>query len=441
LISPHAHSTPQQGRKKEARSSGKPSSALIMIMILLLLVVGGALVMQSFVEPSLSLSTSPPSSSAPRPRALVIGGSGRVGGSTVRQLCENGVRVSIGGRSKANFERWQRRRHRSHESDDVDFVEVDAFDFDSVVRAVADYDVVVHTGGPFQGIERPTVLEACVSAGVASYVDVCDSPELSLVAKKLDCKNRTSAVVSCGIWPGLDMVMSLDAVELLGGASEVEALDFSFFTSGSGGAGPTILSATFLILAEAARGYLDGKEIFYPPGSGTEFVDFGEGIGRRRVFRMNFIESVSARETLGIDTIDTRFGTAPDIYNFLLRGVAMLPSWLLSDRDAMQSFALFSEPVVRLTDLIVGTANAMKVTAVAKDGLRHAVLTYAHSDLEECVGIATAAFALAALRGDVQPGVWWPEEAFGDVDKRKRLYADATKNAFTWSQEVTVTKS
>lgn len=42
----------------------------------------------------------------------------------------------------------------------------------------------------------------------------------------------------------------------------------------------------------------------------------------------------------------------------------------------------------------------MRVEAVAKDG-RKAVLKYAHEDLEVCVGIATAAFAAATLRGDV----------------------------------------
>lgn len=42
----------------------------------------------------------------------------------------------------------------------------------------------------------------------------------------------------------------------------------------------------------------------------------------------------------------------------------------------------------------------MRLEAVAKDG-RKAVLKYAHEDLEVCVGIATAAFAVATLRGEV----------------------------------------
>lgn len=48
----------------------------------------------------------------------------------------------------------------------------------------------------------------------------------------------------------------------------------------------------------------------------------------------------------------------------------------------------------------VGATNAMRLEAVAKDG-RKVVLKYAHEDLEVCVGIATAAFVVATLRGDV----------------------------------------
>lgn len=51
----------------------------------------------------------------------------------------------------------------------------------------------------------------------------------------------------------------------------------------------------------------------------------------------------------------------------------------------------------------------MRMEAVAKDG-RKAVVRYAHEDLEVCVGIATAAFAMATLRGDVSfilaPVIW-----------------------------------
>lgn len=81
--------------------------------------------------------------------------------------------------------------------------------------------------------------------------------------------------------------------------------------------------------------------------------------------------------------------------------MTLLPDSIMGNRDLMQALAEFSEPLVRITDKLVGATNAMRLEAVAKDG-RKVVLKYAHEDLEVCVGIATAAFAVATLKGDVR---------------------------------------
>ena len=51
--------------------------------------------------------------------------------------------------------------------------------------------------------------------------------------------------------------MAAEAVERLGGPCD--KLEFSFFTSGTGGAGPTIVSATFLLLCTPAACYAGGR--------------------------------------------------------------------------------------------------------------------------------------------------------------------------------------
>ncbi|CAM9170893.1 unnamed protein product [Ectocarpus sp. 6 AP-2014] len=221
---------------------------------------------------------------------------------------------------------------------------------------------------------------------------------------------------------------------MLGGASEVESIDFSAYTAGTGNAGTTILSATFLILCEKVLGFKDGNEIFHEPASGFKKVDFGQSIGEKTVFRMNLIESFTCNQVLGIPNISTYFGTSPEPWNYLLKGMTLLPDSIMGNRDLMQALAEFSEPLVRITDKLVGATNAMRLEAVAKDG-RKAVLNYAHEDLEVCVGIATAAFVVANLRGDVRPGVWFPEEAFDNGAKRGRLFDDATRGAFMWERQ------
>lgn len=98
------------------------------------------------------------------------------------------------------------------------------------------------------------------------------------------------------------------------------------------------------------------------------------------------------------------FGTSPEPWNYLLKGMTLLPDSIMGNRDLMQALAEFSEPLVRITDRLVGATNAMRLEAVARDG-RRVVLKYAHEDLEVCVGIATAAFAVATLKGDVSKHV------------------------------------
>ena len=143
---------------------------------------------------------------------LVVGGSGRVGGSTARWLQrlsqQEGLdlRVAVGGRSRENFAAWRRRVADAGELGEVEFVEIDHSREESVEQALreTDWSLLLHTAGPFQGITQPTILKQAIRAGVP-YVDVCDDTELCKAAKALTSQAKEAkvpAVVSAGIWPG-----------------------------------------------------------------------------------------------------------------------------------------------------------------------------------------------------------------------------------------------
>ncbi|CAM9170966.1 unnamed protein product [Ectocarpus sp. 6 AP-2014] len=106
-------------------------------------------------------------------RVIVVGGSGRVGGSTVRalrQLAGPGLELLVGGRSQRNFvksvERWRTLpgADEGYDYSDVKFVELDLGDAASLASALDGCDLVVHTAGPFQRKTRPEVLEAAIAA-------------------------------------------------------------------------------------------------------------------------------------------------------------------------------------------------------------------------------------------------------------------------------------
>ena len=223
---------------------------------------------------------------------LVVGGSGRVGASTVRWLdklsCRNGtpLTIAVGGRDAASFERSRARlvQQGMAGADELSFAPIDLDGSAAALSAaVSGASLVVHTAGPFQGREEPSLLRAALGAGVP-YCDVCDELLLARNSKALSAEAATAGVpcvVSCGIWPGVSALMAAEAVAKLGGPGSCERIEFSFHTAGTGGAGPTIVSATFLLLATEAMVYVDGKLVAKEPWTERRVSDFGPGIGER----------------------------------------------------------------------------------------------------------------------------------------------------------------
>jgi saccharopine dehydrogenase-like NADP-dependent oxidoreductase len=120
------------------------------------------------------------------PRILVIGGSGRVGGSAVRALYEQrallpGMSLCVAGRRRENWETYVASKPELQGAD-VGFLELDYEDAEALTEAIEQCDMVVNTAGPFQGLASPLVLQTALSLG-KNYIDVCDDIKLSRVAR------------------------------------------------------------------------------------------------------------------------------------------------------------------------------------------------------------------------------------------------------------------
>ena len=361
---------------------------------------------------------------------LVVGGSGRVGGSTVRWLnkLDPSLNLCIGGRSRDSFEAARSRLSMPN----VEFVELDLDgDAAALTRAVSQHSLIVHTAGPFQQRSDPVLLRAAIDAGV-KYVDVCDELALARNAKALSSRAAEAGVpcvVSCGIWPGVSALMAAEAVSKLGGKGACDKLEFSFFTAGTGGAGPTIVSATFLLLATEVSCYINGELVEREPWTDRQVRDFG--VGEHECFLLDNPDVPTTAEALGIRECSSRFGTAPSFWNTLFGAMKALPTSLLADKQKMQSLAVFSMPIIRTVDALVGGTNAMRVDAFAADG-RQVTLRCVHPDLEDCVGQATAAFALECLSdaGTIAPGVWFPAEL--QQEARRNIMDAAREKTLLW---------
>lgn len=207
---------------------------------------------------------------------------------------------------------------------------------------------------------------------------------------------------------------------------------FSFFTSGTGGAGPTIVSATFLLLATEVVAYVDGERVALEPWTERRVRDFGGTIGEHECYLLDNPDVPTTAEALGVRTCTSRFGTFPTMWNGLFGAMKAVPTSLLADRAKMQALALFSMPIIRAVDALVGGTNAMRVDAWAKDG-RQLTMRCAHEDLEDCVGQATAAFGLELMSSSsptIPPGVWYPAELQDEA--RANILRIAKEKAIVW---------
>ncbi|KAL5764747.1 hypothetical protein ACOSQ2_017361 [Xanthoceras sorbifolium] len=302
-----------------------------------------------------------------------------------------------------------------------EIAEVNIDNMDSLETALKDVDLVVHAAGPFQQTQKCTVLEAAIETKTA-YLDVCDDTSYAFRAKSLKNKAIAAnipAITTGGIYPGVSNVMAAELVRAARSVSkgEPEKLRFSYYTAGTGGAGPTILATSFLLLGEEVVVYSKGVKIKLKPYSGMLSVDFGKGIKRKDVFLLNLPEVRSTHEVLGVPSVSARFGTASFFWNWGMAAMTrLLPAEYLRDRSKVQA-----------VDGIAGERVSMRVDLECSDG-RNTVGIFTHRKLSVSVGNATAAFALAVLEGSTQPGVWFPEEPEGiAVEARELLLERATR--------------
>lgn len=308
-------------------------------------------------------------------------------------------------------------------------------------------DAVLHTAGPFDGDMEVSVLRAAIDAEVSIYVDVADPIDYIASARAMSKdaeKAQTMALVSAGAFPGFSNVLAIECARRLDKSStkpcQLQDLDFAYFTSGLGGAGPVNLLITNLGFGEPVPLFRDGK---YSPqtiaGSQPRRVRFFldesdpafQVVGERDVWAWPFPEAATVAGHLGISgNSSTGMGTAPGIWNTILVAlVSLVPRELWRERWFSEGLAWFSLPLVWVTDQFVNETHAIRVEVSTSDG-RSCVAVQTHQSFRRCVGQSVAEFALDLLERRSRreeegvpwrPGVWLPEEVADDETWRPRL--------------------
>lgn len=392
-----------------------------------------------------------PSTAAPElpvvtgsPKVVVLGGTGRVGASTAAALLRAvpSASVSLSGRTREAFSAAQ---SSIPELENTYYTKCDVDDPLSIASAIRGADLVIHCAGPFQRREDCNVLDASIVGGVP-YLDVCDATEYALRAKTYHEKAMNAGVpciTTAGIYPGVSNVMAAhmvainrgdysddsfttyrdqDQVEEVTGVHPKRIL-YSYFTAGSGGAGPTILETSLLLAGEDCKVYRNGQKMTTRSVSNGRIVDFGPGVGRRSVYLYPLPEVETGHRVMEVPSISARFGTDPAIWNWAMIAMARLvPKRVLSSRQGAKALGALAGPLVKAVDGFVGEKVAMLVEVELENGKVAAGL-YVHRRLSVSVGVATSAFARCMLAGQTEAGVWWPEEKGALSNRRSLLYA------------------
>ncbi|NJN72999.1 MAG: NAD-dependent epimerase/dehydratase family protein [Limnothrix sp. RL_2_0] len=293
-------------------------------------------------------------------KILILGGMGQVGQRVALDLLRFDLgRVTVTGRRDVyEASLWG--------MNDVSFYRLDLVKQDKLERAIAAHDLVIHCAGPFHRRDG-AVLKACIRAQ-KNYIDVSDHRCLYEKIRHLKPDVEAAgitAICNAGVFPGISNSMVRLGVEQL---DKPEKIELYYGVAGSGGAGETVMTTTFLGLTEPFTVWQDGQWVTKQPYSEKKMVQFPEPIGKTNVYWFDVAETFTFAESFPVKTVITKFGSLPDIYNQLTRAMTFLPFGLLKNTRVINGLAKISYGMTQITDRFSGVGVAMQAMVTGKKG-------------------------------------------------------------------------
>jgi saccharopine dehydrogenase-like NADP-dependent oxidoreductase len=361
-------------------------------------------------------------------RVLIVGGGGRIGGAIARDLADRcralglACEITVTQRSPVHVQNLDAvsRPDRPHR------IALDLDDQAALTGAIAAADLVIHAAGPF-AYRDDRVLRCCI-AHKTHYLDVSDHRAFTEAMLNLHDEARSAgivAIVNTGVFPGLSNSLVKYCVEQVEQQTqpgiELDSIALNYAVAGSGGAGVTVMRTTFLALQHAFTAKLNGEWRTVAPYSDRELIAFPPPFGTIGTYWFDVPETLTLAHHFNTRSVTTKFGSAPDFYNYLTAAVARFcPATLLQNPIAIEFLARVSFGMTQVSDRWSGVGVAMRARVVASGGSLSdssglPVITEAtlcHDDTARAAGIGAGSVAAAVLAGEiVKPGVWTVEDS------------------------------
>ncbi|GBE23728.1 MAG TPA: hypothetical protein ENH00_03025 [Actinobacteria bacterium] len=347
---------------------------------------------------------------------LVVGGYGDVGARVSERLAHRFPgRIVIGGRRRPVAETLAARIGHGTRA-----VRMDIGDPESVTAALDGVETVAVC------LDDPTGLVAAkaVERGLG-YVDInADhrTMEASLRLHEQALASGARAVLGIGLAPGVTNLMAAGVTRSVDDPTElVVGVHLSLYDE----FGPQALE---FMLEAASRPFPEpraGSTRLVLPYTGPRPVWFGSDVGFRKARWFPFPDQFGFIETLGVQSAATL--------------IALDPRWIdkiMATLAGLRILRLAAQPGIRgalawLFMRLPGTARPapVQISATAKGGASTATVLL--EVLGESQATADAVATAASLIGEVEAGVWLPEQAFDTRTFLDRLTAESDMK-LTW---------
>ncbi|ANV84007.1 saccharopine dehydrogenase [Picosynechococcus sp. PCC 7003] len=330
---------------------------------------------------------------------LILGGTGRIGQRVAAAIAPLGS-VTVTGRSVREAKALQ-----------GTFLRLDLEDLPALEKAITNHDLVIHCAGPFHRRDG-RVLQTCIHQG-KNYIDISDHRCLYQKLKPLTqaaTDAGITAVCNAGVFPGISNSMVRLGVEQL---DEPHKIELYYGVAGSGGAGETVMTTTFLGLGEPFLVFQDGTWQAKQPYSEPTTIDFPNPIGKTTVYWFDVAETFTFAESFPVKTVVTKFGSLPNFYNQLTRAITLLPEPLRQHPRIIQGLSKISYGMTKLTDSFTGVGVAMRaIVSGTKDGTPQQVtVDFVHEHTAIAAGLGVAIVAELLLTEQVsKPGLFPVEQ-------------------------------
>jgi hypothetical protein len=198
-------------------------------------------------------------------------------------------------------------------------------DRDALVRAIDGSFIVIHTAGPFQGMDYG-VAQLCLEAG-AHYLDLADARDFVASIGTLDQEaRRRGLMVASGVssTPGVTSALIDD---LAAEFAQIDEIHTALSPGNQNPRGAATIAAVLSYLGRTIRVWSDGRWIDRPGWGDSQRLVFPPPVGRRRVYNCEVPDLQLFPSLYNARTVRFSAGLELSVLNHLLSLCALPCRW------------------------------------------------------------------------------------------------------------------